>query len=230
MTPAAYGDRDFLRAPCYRLIPSKYPPIDLFDDVASPEEFDAVFLIQAQTNPRLHEAVGELDRVAPAERQLGVTGAGYIMAAFTHVNPDGSRFSDGSYGIYYAAREVETAIAETVYHLGRFYRATREPAQAIDMRALRGDFSARLLDASREASVLDPDSYAHSQRLGMAVKRDGRDGIVYPSVRRAHGECYALMRPKTIHQVIQAAHYRYAWTGVAFEVYLQSATNLATYA
>lgn len=224
----AYRDRDFLRAPCYRLIPSKYPPIDLFDDVASPEEFDAVFLIQAQTNPRLRDSVGEIERVPPSERQLGVTGAGYIMAAFAHVNPDGSRFSDGSYGLYYAAREVETAIAETVFHLTRFYRATREPAQAIDMRALRGDFSACLLDVSQDAAALAPDSYGHSQRLGMRVQREGRDGIVYPSVRRTQGECYALMRPKAIHQVIQAAHYRYAWTGQVFEVYLQSAANLAT--
>lgn len=227
MTQVVYGDRDFLRAPCYRLIPSKYPPIDLFDDVASPDEFDAVFLIQAQTNPRLRDALGAIERVPPAEWQLGVTGAGYIMAAFAHVNPDGSRFSDGSYGIYYAAREVETAIAETVYHLSRFYRATHEPAQAVDMRALRGDFSACLLDASNDAAALAPDSYGHSQPLGMRVRREGRDGVVYPSVRRARGECYALMRPKTLHQVVQAAHYRYAWTGQAFEVYLQTATNLA---
>ena len=31
------------------------------------------------------------------------------MAAFTHLNPEGSRFSDGSYGVYYAAHTLATA-------------------------------------------------------------------------------------------------------------------------
>ncbi len=36
-----------------------------------------------------------------------------VMAPFTHLNPKGSRFSDGSYGVYYAAKRLSTAIAET---------------------------------------------------------------------------------------------------------------------
>lgn len=35
----------------YRLIPSKYPPITLFDDVASEDEFAALYAIQELTNP-----------------------------------------------------------------------------------------------------------------------------------------------------------------------------------
>lgn len=55
-------------------------------------------------------------------------------AAFTHLNPNGSRFSDGSYGVYYAAREQETAIYETVYHAERFLRDSREAPIEQDMR------------------------------------------------------------------------------------------------
>ena len=47
------------------------------------------------------------------------------MAAFTHLNPQGSRFSDGSYGVFYCARSRDTAIAETRYHSALFLEATR---------------------------------------------------------------------------------------------------------
>ena len=37
----------------HRLINSKYPTIDIFDDIASPEAFDAIYAMQAKVNPRL---------------------------------------------------------------------------------------------------------------------------------------------------------------------------------
>ena len=58
------------------------------------------------------------------------------MAAFTHVSPDGSRFSNGTYGVFYAAQRESTAIAETKYHRERFMRATNEPRRELDMRVL----------------------------------------------------------------------------------------------
>ena len=42
----------------YRFIPSKYPPISLFDDVADSDEFEALYELQALTNPRLLNAAG----------------------------------------------------------------------------------------------------------------------------------------------------------------------------
>ena len=38
-----------------RLVNSHYPPIALFDDVADASEFDALFALQALTNPRLRD-------------------------------------------------------------------------------------------------------------------------------------------------------------------------------
>ena len=56
------------------------------------------------------------------------------MAAFTHPNPQGSRFSDGSYGVFYCARKRDTAIAETRHHATLFMEATREPPMRLQMR------------------------------------------------------------------------------------------------
>jgi hypothetical protein len=105
--------------PCYRLIPSHFPPIGVYDRVANPADLDAVFAVENLTNPRLRQEAGELSMVAPQDRVAG-PGTTPIMAAFTHLNPDGSRFSDGSYGVYYAGQTLDTAIAETRYHRARF--------------------------------------------------------------------------------------------------------------
>lgn len=49
------------------------------------------------------------------------------------------RFSDGSYGVYYAANSSKAAIAETTYHRAQFYRATNEPDTRIYMREYVGN-------------------------------------------------------------------------------------------
>ena len=99
--------------PCYRIIPSRFPPIQLFERVADPQDLEAVFALEALTNPRLRDEVGDIRLVPPDERISG-PGSSIVMAAFTYLNPQASRFSDGSYGVFYAGRELETAIAETL--------------------------------------------------------------------------------------------------------------------
>jgi hypothetical protein len=112
--------------PCYRIVPSRFPPVSLFERVADPADLEAVFQVEALTNDRLREQAGELALVAPEDRVAG-PGTTPIMAAFTHLNPEGSRFTDGSYGVFYAALALETAIAETTRHRARFLEATDEP-------------------------------------------------------------------------------------------------------
>ena len=58
--------------------------------------------------PRIRDEVGQLQLVPPDERISG-SGSTMVMAAFTHLNPEGSRFSDGRYGVYYAAHTLATA-------------------------------------------------------------------------------------------------------------------------
>ena len=140
-----------------RIIPTVFPPIDLFERVAAPDHLDAVLAIESAFNPRLRDAVGDVSLVPPDERVVG-PGAGYIMAAFTHLSPDGSRFSNGTYGVFYAAQREATAIAETRYHRERFMRATRQERAELDMRVLTVTVKAALHDLRGMANVI-PDVY-----------------------------------------------------------------------
>jgi RES domain len=145
------------------------------------------------------------------------------MAAFTHLNPEGSRFSDGTYGVYYAAHSLETAIAEVSHHRGVFLRRTNEPALDVDMRLITASVEAELHDllepegeaanTDRYASVLDPDDYGASQALGRRLRGAQSWGIRYPSVRHAGGECVGIFRPRALRHAKAAAHLALHWDG-----------------
>jgi RES domain len=208
--------------PSYRIVPNRYPTVTLFDRVADPADFDALYALEALTNDRLRDELGEVSLVPPAERITG-PGTTPIMAAFTHLNPQGSRFSDGSFGIYYAARKLDTAIAETRYHRERFLRATNESPIDLEMRTYLADIKGKLTDIRQRRdlrSLYDPDSYAASQPFGKRQRETGVDGIVYDSVRHGGGQCVATFRPKVIAPCVQGPHLIYAWDGTRIrEVY-----------
>ncbi len=199
-----------------RIIPSVFPPIDLFERVARPEQLDAVHAIESAFNPRLRDAAGDLSLVPAGERVVG-PGAGYIMAAFTHVSPDGSRFSNGTYGVFYAARQEITAIAETRFHRERFMRATHEERAELDMRVLSVTVKAPLHDLRGMRAIL-PDvyrasDYSASQLLGGALRAGGSNGVVYDSVRHAGGACVGVFRPRRLSSCRDTKHLRYIWDG-----------------
>ncbi len=207
-------------APCYRIIPSRFPPIGLFEKVARAEDLDAVFQIEAMTNDRLRDEVGDLELV-PAEDRVAGPGTTPIMAAFTHLNPEGSRFTDGSFGVFYAGLTLDTAIAETKHHRTRFLAATDEPRQEIDMRVYAVDLDADLHDirslADSHAHLYDPDNYAHAQGLATELRDAGADGIRYHSVRDPGGECAAAFRPRLLSNCRQERHLCYVWDGSAIK-------------
>lgn len=224
--------------PSWRIVPSRFPPIGvpfaehlsageaelrretigLFDRVADPADLEAVFAVEAMTNDRLRDEAGVLSLVAPEDRISG-PGSTAVMAAFTHLNPDGSRFSDGTWGVYYAGDRLETAIAETRHHRARFLAATNQPRIEIDMRVYVADIDADLLDlrgrAGEMPDVYDPADYGGGQRLARRLRDSGSAGIVYDSVRLAGAACVAVFRPKAIGPARQERHLCYVWDGKA---------------
>lgn len=204
--------------PCYRIIASRFPPISLFEDVADPSDLEAVFAVEAMTNDRLRDEVGELALIVPEDRVSG-PGTSVIMAAFTHLNPEGSRFCDGSYGLFYAASTIATAIAETRHHRARFMTYTREPAQELDMRVYAVDLDAVLHDIrdlrEERPALYAEDNYTAGQALGRELREQGSDGIIYQSVRHPGSECAALFRPRLLANCRQERHLCYVWDGQA---------------
>ena len=199
----------------YRIIPTRFPPINFFERHTPPELMEEAFELESLTNERLLNEVGILQQVKTEDRVSG-PGASVVMAAFTHIgNP--SRFTDGSFGIYYAGRCLETAIWETIFHRERFFRATAETACDIDMRSYHGKINKPLIDIRSEPyrHLLHPDParYAPAQAFGMEIRSRDHWGILYPSVRHSGGECIAALRPPAVSVPVQSTHLSYHWNG-----------------
>lgn len=201
----------------HRIIRTIYPPVHLFEDIAAdPADWELIARAEARTNPRIHDQIGNLVLVPP-ERRVSGPGATLVMGAFTHASPiRPSRFSDGRFGIWYCGDRFEVALAETAYHFERFMRATNEPAGDADFRELTCGIGGNLHDLRKTdpEGCLAPGNWAIGQALGRALRTEGADGVIYPSVRIRSGLAVGLFWPNCITlPVLQARQLRYRWDG-----------------
>lgn len=198
----------------FRLIRSLFPPIDLFEDIGDPRDWEALASLESKTNPRVFEELGQLDLV-PVDRRVGGAGATYVMAPFVHCSTDRpGRFSTGDYGVYSCADAEEVAIREVAYHHERFMRRTGEgPGWASEFRMLVGELDADLDDLRGRADVHDPDSWAIPQQAAAALRAGGSDGVLYNSVRLPGGLCAGLFWPDVPGIPVQTDHYAFHWNG-----------------
>lgn len=199
----------------YRIIPSKFPPINFFEKLVEPRLMDAAFAVESMTNDRLRIEVGDLGLVRKEDRLSG-PGSSIVMAAFTHIGRP-TRFSDGSYGVYYAAQSIETAVRETIFHRERFMRYTREKPGDLDMRVFIGQVQKPLVDIrdERYRHLHSPDlgQYPIAQSFGAEIRRTGHWGIIYHSVRHPGGQNIAVLRPPAVSVPTQGPQLLYRWDG-----------------
>jgi hypothetical protein len=194
--------------PSFRLIPSRFPPIGLFDTVATPADMAAAMELAGWTNDRL-----VAERVARLPREDWVHGrpnASIVMAAFLHVPPGGNRFNGSDLGAWYAAAAFPTAAAEVAHHLRREAVATGQPIMRRQFRTYQARLDGEFMDIRGERDsrpeIHDPVSYAASQVFGEAVRSAGHTGIVWDSLRHVGGLCAVSFQPRAVLDIIQTGH------------------------
>jgi RES domain-containing protein len=206
------------RARTYRLIASRWPTVGVFDSVASADDLEAALVLESLTNDRVSETLTRLGRLNRSEWLTGQAGATLIMAAFCHPAPGGGRFNNEALGAWYCAIEIETAIAETVYHHSkRLAHSASGFRHVIQMRELISEVDTEVCDVrglrGSDPDLYDPESYAASQPFGEALRHAVANGIVYMSVRRPSGTNLVVYRPSLLPPIIQGNHFDYRWTG-----------------
>lgn len=205
----------------YRLVNAKFPPIELFNDVAGPEEFEALHALQALTNPRLLNEVGDLALLPLDEIPFGIRGCHYAAAPFTHVNPDGSRFSNGDFGLLYVADNAETALAEVRQHQSAYW--TNVEGLKYDRIVFKGlhcmfDIAGGLDITGLAANhpIYDPVDYSTARDYGASVKQNHpQSTLQYRSVRHPESVCWALFSPRGVTEITQGSHYEMIWDGAS---------------
>ena len=197
--------------PSYRLIPSRFPPVGLFDTVATAADAEAVMELVGWTNDRL--VAERINRLPVNQWVYGRPNSSVIMASFLHVAADGMRFNGPELGAWYAAKEIETAIAEVAHHLRRETLERREHSMSRTYRT----YSAELLGSdyqnicglrSKHPDIYRSDSYAASQAFGESIRSSGQSGIIFDSMRRAGGTSMLCFIPPKTSNVVQADHFR----------------------
>lgn len=209
--------------PAHRLIPSQFPPIGLFDTVATAADLSAAMELAGWTNDRL--VAERIARLPQAEWVYGRANSSVVMASFLHVSPGGMRFNGPETGAWYAAADIRTAAAEVGHHLRREAASRSLPELRRVYRAYSSRLDGRFVDIRRahapaaQASLLerlyDPRDYAHAQPFGEAVRdeawrtREGARaaGIVFDSIRYRGGVNAVAYRPSLVLDVVQADHF-----------------------
>lgn len=203
----------------HRLLPSRFA--DQEDSVlaALSEDRDHLadlFTLDNATNQRLRAERGGMAGIGMDELVFGVPNFRIVNAAFTYPRPEGSRFNTGERGAWYCAFDVQTALAEIVFHKTVEYAEIDYFFDSVSYQALLADFSAEfhdLRDAPLYAQCLDPSSYVASQELAQRLLECGSMGVVYPSVRRQAGTNLACFRPALVGNVRRGPAYRLSWSG-----------------
>lgn len=192
--------------PTYRLIPSRFPPIGLFDTVATAADLESVMELAGWTNDRLvRERVARLPQ---EEWVFGRANASIIMAAFLHAAPGGGRFNGPELGAWYASAAVTTAIAEVGHHLRREALARGLEGMTRTFRAYSARLEGTYVDIrGSEAALYAPDDYAPGQAYGERLRADSEDGLVYDSVRHRGGTNACAYRPSNVLEVVQTDHF-----------------------
>ena len=206
--------------PCWRIIPTRYPEERILEKVADPKDVDVLSDLESMTNERLRQERGEVAIVAPVDWVSG-PGSEFIMPPFTYRNPEGSRFSNGQHGVYYAARALPTAVEETKHHRQIFMSRTKEDPMRLEMRVLTADLDGNFHDIrgmqKKMPQVYSRTSYAASQELADRLVKESSYGIAYDSVRHKGGQCVAVLRPPVLSNCERERNLIFEWDGKKIE-------------
>ncbi len=191
----------------FLLIPSRFPPIRLYERIAG-DFHDAVTDLEDLTNPRLRqkeqiiEASG-LDDKSPSLQN-------WNHAPFAYFNPEGSWFFPPQTPCLEVSADIQTALAVSVAKRTRFLSQTDQDKLNLDMRVLSRGISGRFLDARGFDRSMDQ---AKRWALGKEILEREVDGVIFSSPERPVGDRYAVLNGDCLERAIQGDHYRFVWNG-----------------
>lgn len=209
-----------------RLIPATYhKPPSLRGLVDTDAEMDVLAEIEGLTSARLLAERGQdamIDRRELAWRRraqdLRVYGESHVNAAFTYTRAGGNRFNDDTRGAWYCSWDQMTSIAEVAFHRTRelsYIGVFDDTARYTELLAdFIGDFPD--LTGWDGHPALNPNvtaGYPEGQKLAMDLRREGREGLIYPSVRHAGGTCLVAFEPQAVRNVRPGAAWDLVWSG-----------------
>ena len=140
-------------------------------------------------------------------------------------NRQASRFSDGSFGIWYGSDTLETSVHESAYHWvrGLLCDAGFEHEEVTIERTLYSvACDAVLLDfrsvAANYPNLLHKTDYTFTHSIGARIHQEGHPGLLTSSVRHQGGVNYAILNPNILSNPRQQSQLSYRLHGQTITV------------
>ncbi len=183
----------------YRNIVSLRESQDLFDDLTDLEDGrQAAINLEVASGPFIYSITQPIIE-RPFEE------ATYNEAVrFPFQNWSKTRYSDGSFGVWYGAASLETSIYETVYHWQQFLDdagwasldgvAIGRKVYCVICEAVLLDFRSKI---DRFPGLVDKNSYHYTQQIGARIHHEGQPGVVTRSAR-CGGETFAIFNSRVL--------------------------------
>jgi hypothetical protein len=191
----------------YRLIPSRFPPVSVYEGLVANDRIEALVEVENRTNPRLQSETRLRRTYSDASLPKLQN---WNLAPFKYLNPEGSRFFDPTRPTLELADDRQTALAVSVARRSAFLSRTKEAPIGLDMRMLKTPVAGSFLDLRHLSPELTRDE---RWRIGAAVP-EGADGVIYHPPERPSATCIAVLRGDVLGHSVQTVHYRYVWNGL----------------
>ncbi len=173
---------------------------DPFDDLSrNPEEWLLARQLESDTKPLPYQShTPEIHR--PFEDALWFKAINWPFK-----NRQASRFSDGSFGVWYGSDRLETSVHESAHHWvrGLLCDAGFEHEEVVIERTIYAvACDAVLLDfrhvAAHYPALLHTTDYTFTQSVGARIHREGHPGLLTLSARHLGGINYAILNPNVL--------------------------------
>jgi hypothetical protein len=187
----------------HRVIVSLRKSLDLFDDLVDNAEEHAILVEhEMQTKPFR----GAPPAIARPFEESDIYDPIAAAIAWPFDHPCRSRYSNGSFGVWYGADSLVTAVHETAFH----FRHNTMASAAVkagstvvqERRAHLVGCTAALIDLRPHVktfpALLDPADYSTCQLLGSQIRAASLPGVLNQSVRYRKGHVVGVFRPEAL--------------------------------
>ena len=136
-----------------------------------------------------------------------------------------SRFSDGAYGVWYGADNIETTIYETAYHWKNGFLADAgflREGISVQRRVFEVRCDAALIDLrpliKKNPELIHEDDYSFTHEIGAKIHREGHPGLLTKAARKQDADVEAIFNPEVLSNPHHYCYLTYITTKTGIEV------------
>ena len=194
--------------PFHRIIPSRFPPVPLYERLGSSEIQAAAEAFEALTNPRLRA----LDRLAKqsAAAAQGTGAQNWNLAPFEYPNPEGTTFLGPAFKVLELVDGLIPALIVAVQRREDFLGGSREAAIDVEMRALVHPVKGRFVDLT---GIPFDGEQAKRWKLGAELYDSQVQGIIFHRPDLPGVRAVTVFDRNALGRAVQSDHFRFVWNG-----------------